>query len=87
MAQIKKEVGRFMGTGIKLYFRSGYKENLGNGIIISDGEKVHVWIEKKLRNKISFVISTASVRELDVKILEKATYRNIDTGNFEVFVF
>lgn len=87
MAQIKKEIGRFMGIGIKLHFRSGQKENLGNGLIISDGEKVHVWVEKKLGNKISFVIPTASVRELDVKILEKATYRNMETGNFEVFVF
>jgi|GEM_PF-4513206 len=79
--------GRFLGIEITLHSKTGEKMRMGDGFLISDGEKVHVWTGKRIGDGKSFLIPADTVRELDIKTLEKATYRNLENGNFETLCF
>ena len=80
------KIQRFLGISITLHSKKGISTKIGDGLLITDGEKVHVWTGKYSGNG-SFIIPSASVKELDAKTLTKATYRNSETGNFETFLF
>ncbi len=77
---------RFIGIDITLHFKKGTSAKIGDGLVITDGEKVHIWTGKQTDGK-NFLIPAEPVKELDVKKLEKATYRNKNNGNFETFRF
>jgi hypothetical protein len=87
MADTKNSIERFLGTKIVLHFKTEVSEEMGDGLLISDGEKVHIWTGKVTEDGKNFLIPTTSVRELDVKDLKKATYRNVKNGNFETLRF
>ncbi|MCL5017405.1 MAG: hypothetical protein M1155_01970 [Patescibacteria group bacterium] len=87
MAYIKSRIERFLGTEITLRFKNGSVKKMGDGLLISDGEKVHIWTGKVTGDGKNFLIPTTSVREVDVRILKSAAYRNVKNGNFEVFDF
>ena len=80
-------IRRFLGIEITLYFKNGEKSKIGDGLLITDGHKVHICTGKRTEDGKNFLISVDSVKELSIKKLEKATYRNSKNGNFETFSF
>ena len=80
------KIQRFVGTNITLHSKEGVSTKIGDGLVITDGEKIHIWTGKQTDNR-SFLIPDESVKELDVEEIKKATYRDIDTGNFKTFHF
>jgi hypothetical protein len=87
MTSVKNNIERFLGIEIRLYFKNGLMENMGDGLLISDGEKIHVWTGKITDDGKNFLIPAASVKEIDVKKLKKAIYRNVENGNPRTFFF
>jgi hypothetical protein len=78
---------QFVGLGIKLWFKSGKTVRLGDGLFISDGINAHIWIGKRTKDEKSISMMDDNVKEAKVKSLIKATYRNMNTGNFETVLF
>lgn len=81
------KIRRFAGIKIKLWFKDGKTLQLGDGLLISDGQDAHVWIGQITDNGKDILISAGKVQEIKIENLIKATYRNIKTGNFETLQF
>jgi hypothetical protein len=78
---------RFLGIEIQLYFKDGSIENVGDGLLIFDGEKIHLWTGKITSDGKNFLIPAEFVKEIDVEMLKKVIYRNIENDNTEIFLF
>ena len=87
MASIKNKMERFLGINIRLHYKSGEIKILGDGFLISDGIKVHIWTGTVTADGKNFLIPTDRVKEEDVEKLEKATYRDTMSKSFKILVF
>ena len=81
------KIEKFAGLDIKLWFKNGKKLRLGDGLLISDGTDVHVWLGQRTDDQKKIVISEERIKETKVRSLFQATYRNLENGNFETFTF
>jgi len=80
----KTHIARFVGLDIKLWLKDGKTVKLGDGLFISDGVKVHVWIGTSSDCGKNIVIATQA-QEWEVKNIGQVTYRDITTNNFKSF--